>query len=77
MRWVLASLVIVATIGISPVPAQAYLKFGVRIGGRNVDIRWNEPVRYFVNDTVLRPAMVKVGSAGAVNLTTSANETAS
>jgi molecular chaperone GrpE len=29
---------------------------------------------YYVNDTVLRPAMVKVGSAEALNLTTTATE---
>jgi len=30
---------------------------------------------YVVNETVLRPAMVKVGSAGTLNLTTTANDT--
>lgn len=34
-----------------PSPAFAYLKFGVRIGDRFVDVRWNEtPIRYFVNE---------------------------
>ncbi len=34
-----------------PAPALAYLKFGVRIGGRLVDVRWNQmPIRYFVNE---------------------------
>jgi hypothetical protein len=39
--------------GAMPAPAQAYLKFGVRIGGRVVDVRWNQPIRYFVNDAVV------------------------
>lgn len=34
-----------------PSPALAYLKFGVRISGRLVDVRWNQmPIRYFVNE---------------------------
>jgi hypothetical protein len=34
-----------------PSPAFAYLKFGARIGGRTVDVRWNQmPIRYFVNE---------------------------
>jgi hypothetical protein len=37
----------------SPLPTQAYLKFGVRIGGRLVDVRWDQPIRYFVNDTAV------------------------
>ena len=32
-------------------PADAYLKFGFRIGGQTVDVKWaNAPVRYFVNE---------------------------
>lgn len=32
-------------------PAQAYLKFGVRSGGRLIDVRWGQmPIRYFVNE---------------------------
>lgn len=35
----------------SPTPSSAYLKFGVRVGGRSVTLRWNRlPVRYFVSD---------------------------
>src|SRR5262245_45131452 len=31
-------------------PASAYLKFGVRAGGRQVALRWGQtPVRYFVS----------------------------
>lgn len=34
-----------------PVPADAYLKFGFRIGDRTVDVKWAElPIRYFVNE---------------------------
>ena len=33
-----------------PAPALAYLKFGVRIGGNLVDVRWNRPVTYFVTE---------------------------
>ncbi len=34
-----------------PSPALAYLKFGVRIAGNLVDVRWNQmPIRYFVNE---------------------------
>lgn len=33
-----------------PRPALAYLKFGVRLGGRQVTLKWNRlPVRYFVS----------------------------
>lgn len=32
-------------------PAFAYLKFGIRVGERTVDIRWTQmPIRYFVNE---------------------------
>jgi hypothetical protein len=35
-----------------PPPAFAYLKFGVRVGGRVVTLKWAQtPVRYFINDT--------------------------
>lgn len=34
-----------------PSPALAYLKFGVRVGTRVVDVRWNQmPIRYFVSE---------------------------
>ena len=51
MTRALVWLVIVGLVVASPRPVQAYLKFGVRIGGRVIDVRWNQPVRYFVNDT--------------------------
>jgi hypothetical protein len=34
----------------APAPALAYLKFGVRVATGVVDVRWTEPVRYFVNE---------------------------
>jgi hypothetical protein len=35
----------------TPGPAHAYLKFGFRVGGRTVDVRWPPgPIRYFVSD---------------------------
>jgi hypothetical protein len=34
----------------APSPAFAYLKFGVRVGARVIDVRWNGPVPYFVNE---------------------------
>lgn len=34
-----------------PIPADAYLKFGFRVGDRTVDVKWTEqPIRYFVNE---------------------------
>src|SRR5262245_37405003 len=42
-------------------PAFAYLKFGVRVGGRQVTLRWAQtPVRYFVSDRSSVPG-VSVG----------------
>jgi hypothetical protein len=42
-------------------PAFAYLKFGVRVGGRQVTLRWTQsPVRYFVSDRSSVPG-VSVG----------------
>jgi hypothetical protein len=46
IAWVL---VVLAAVG-APAPAAAYLKFGARIGTDVVDIKWNRPVPYFVND---------------------------
>jgi hypothetical protein len=35
----------------SPMPAFAYLKFGVRVAsGQIVDVKWNRPVPYFINE---------------------------
>jgi hypothetical protein len=42
-------LVLMLAVG-APSPALAYLKFGVAIGSRVVDIRWNAPVAYFVTE---------------------------
>jgi hypothetical protein len=43
-----AWLLIAGLVGVSPAPVQAYLKFGVRIGSRVVDVKWEQPIRYFV-----------------------------
>jgi hypothetical protein len=46
----LTSIVIVAMI-VPAQPASAYLKFGVRVAGRQVTLKWSQtPVRYFVTD---------------------------
>ena len=46
-------------------PAFAYLKFGVRVGGRQVTLRWTQtPVRYFVSDRSSIPG-VSVGDLQA------------
>lgn len=51
MKRVVAIAVAAAIVLSLPSPALAYLKFGVRIDGRLVDVRWNQmPVRYFVNE---------------------------
>lgn len=34
----------------SPAPAQAYLKYGVRVSTGVVDVRWNRPIPYFVTE---------------------------
>lgn len=34
----------------SPAPAWAYLKFGVQIGSTTQEVRWTQPVRYFVSE---------------------------
>lgn len=40
-----------ALVAMQPHPALAYLKFGVRVNGRDVTLRWSQtPVRYFVSD---------------------------
>ena len=44
------SVVIIAVLTAMPQPADAYLKFGVRVGGRSVALKWAQmPVRYFVS----------------------------
>jgi hypothetical protein len=34
----------------APAPSFAYLKFGVRMGGTLINVRWNRPVAYFISD---------------------------
>jgi hypothetical protein len=34
----------------TPAPSLAYLKFGVRVATGVVDLRWNRPIPYFVNE---------------------------
>lgn len=42
---------VVAAVLSAPIPAHAYLKLGVRIGDRTVDVKWAaQPIRYFVTD---------------------------
>lgn len=48
MKTVAALLTVLMIAG--QTPAMAYLKFGVRIGGEVVDIRWNGPIPYFINE---------------------------
>jgi hypothetical protein len=51
MKRAVAVLVVAALVLSLPAPALAYLKFGFRLNGRLVDVRWNQmPVRYFVSD---------------------------
>jgi hypothetical protein len=51
MRRLLAALLILASTLSAPVPVEAYLKFGFRVGTETVDVKWaNAPVRYFVNE---------------------------
>jgi hypothetical protein len=45
-----AVLLVVLTALASPAQALAYLKFGVRVGDAVIDVRWNGPVAYFVNE---------------------------
>ena len=51
-RRAAVSLALVAALIVSSAqPALAYLKFGVRVGGRQVVLRWAQtPVRYFISD---------------------------
>ncbi len=50
VRTMLTSVVIVAMV-VPAQPAFAYLKFGVRVAGRQVTLKWSQtPVRYFVTD---------------------------
>lgn len=50
MRRAAAWLMIAAlTLG-APAPSFAYLKFGVRMGGTLINVKWNRPVAYFISD---------------------------
>jgi hypothetical protein len=41
----------IALIVLGPIPARAYMKFGVQVGTRQVELKWvQSPVRYFVSD---------------------------
>jgi Matrixin/Carboxypeptidase regulatory-like domain len=49
-RWLASILVALLVVG-QPLPALAYLKFGVTIGGRQVTLKWAQsPVRYSVSN---------------------------
>jgi hypothetical protein len=51
MKRIIASLLAVVLTNAGTAPAQAYLKFGVRVGNETIDVRWaNAPIRYFVNE---------------------------
>lgn len=51
MKRAIALALVTALVIALPAPAFAYLKFGLRIGTRLVDVRWNQmPIRYFVNE---------------------------
>src|SRR5262249_22529883 len=50
-RHAIVIAVCVALVAAQAQPALAYLKFGVRVGGRSVTLKWAQtPVRYFVSD---------------------------
>jgi hypothetical protein len=61
--WVLAAVIAAGF----PSPALGYLKFGVRVGADVIDVKWNQPVPYFVTEravsgvaaTELRDAVVR------------------
>lgn len=51
MRHLTALAVSAALVFVQAQPASAYLKFGVRVGGQQVTLKWTQtPVRYFLND---------------------------
>ena len=51
MTRAIAALLVAALSLARPAPADAYLKFGFRVGATTVDVKWTGvPVRYFVND---------------------------
>ena len=60
--------VVFALLFVQVQPAFAYLKFGVRIGGRQVTLRWAQsPVRYFVADRSSVPGVSVSDFQGAIN----------
>jgi len=60
-RAAISIAVVFALLFVQVQPAFAYLKFGVRVGGRQVTLRWAQtPVRYFVSDRSSVPG-VSVG----------------
>jgi hypothetical protein len=46
IAWLLVAIVAAG----APAPAWAYLKFGVRVGDRVVEVKWNRPIDYFVTE---------------------------
>jgi hypothetical protein len=49
MRLLVAACI--ALVVLEPIPARAYMKFGVQVGNRQVELKWApSPVRYFVSD---------------------------
>lgn len=49
-RFTLAIFFALGAVLAMPQPAHAYLKFGIRVGGRSITLKWAQtPVRYFVS----------------------------
>jgi hypothetical protein len=48
-RAVAIALTALCAVG-APSPAFAYLKYGVRVGANVVDVKWNQPIAYFVTE---------------------------
>ena len=59
MRGIALALAVLTATG-APSPAFAYLKYGARVGSTTVDVKWNRPIQYFVNE---RPAAAVNGDA--------------
>src|SRR5436190_10463949 len=50
-RAAISVALVCALVGMHAQTAFAYLEFGVRVGGRNLTLKWTQkPVRYFVSD---------------------------
>ena len=57
-RRFLVAVVVAALLLAQAQPAFAYLKFGVRVSGRQIPLRWAQtPVRYFVSDRAAVPGV--------------------